>query len=184
MIEYAEALQILYHYTHEEKNLLHAFFVEAIMRGTASLIQEDECLWGIVGLLHDLDTEYSLNQPELKGMLTTQLLEGLMPQEALNAILARYYVHTDIIPISFLDKALIASDAFSELIMSLSDTISNKQRKYITKTRIQHIIHDPDPDQQRLVDKILLINDIKIDINEFIQQGILSYTYIKKGIQI
>jgi hypothetical protein len=39
-----------------KKNVVyHMLAVEAIMRGLAKYLEEDETIWGLVGLLHDID---------------------------------------------------------------------------------------------------------------------------------
>ena len=72
------------------KNLIkHSLAVEAVMRKLAKLFGEDEELWGITGLLHDLDYEYTKNDPEKHCLKTLEILEGEdLPQEALDAILS------------------------------------------------------------------------------------------------
>ncbi len=53
----AEALQLLKEYNQSESLIRHALAVEAVMRHFARRRGADEELWGVVGLLHDLDYE-------------------------------------------------------------------------------------------------------------------------------
>lgn len=50
-----EAWQILTEFTDKESLVKHALAVEATMRHYARHFDQDEGLWGVVGLLHDLD---------------------------------------------------------------------------------------------------------------------------------
>ena len=52
-----EAWALLTEYTHTPALRKHALAVEATMRHFARLYGEDEEVWGIAGLLHDLDYE-------------------------------------------------------------------------------------------------------------------------------
>ena len=52
-----EAWQLLSEYTQNESLIKHALAVEAAMRHYARHFNEDEELWGVVGLLHDFDYE-------------------------------------------------------------------------------------------------------------------------------
>ncbi len=52
-----EAWQLLTEYTKNESLIKHALAVEAAMRHYARHFNEDEELWGAVGLLHDFDYE-------------------------------------------------------------------------------------------------------------------------------
>ena len=59
-----EAFELLSEYTQNENLIRHALSVEAAMRHYAALSNEDEELWGVVGLLHDFDYERFPSQNE------------------------------------------------------------------------------------------------------------------------
>jgi len=61
------ALSILTEFTKGESLLKHAFAVEAAMRAYAVKFNEDEELWGSVGLLHDFDYEKFPEEHPMKG---------------------------------------------------------------------------------------------------------------------
>ena len=52
-----QAWELLASYTQKDHLLKHALAVEAAMRAYARRMNEDEELWGITGLLHDMDYE-------------------------------------------------------------------------------------------------------------------------------
>ena len=59
----------------KNKNLFkHVLAVEAVMRGLAEHFHEDVEKWGLVGLLHDLDYEETVNTPEQHTLVTETLL--------------------------------------------------------------------------------------------------------------
>lgn len=62
-----EAWNLLTEYNQKPELLKHALAVEAVMRHFARLNGEDEELWGIVGLLHDLDYEQYPDEHCKKG---------------------------------------------------------------------------------------------------------------------
>ena len=53
----AEAWELLTEYTKTPALQKHALAVEAAMRHFARLSKEEEEVWGVAGLLHDLDYE-------------------------------------------------------------------------------------------------------------------------------
>jgi len=63
MINRSEAIRLLYRYIHENYLIEHAFAVESIMISLAQILEKNKTLWGIVGLLHDLDFEYTKGNP-------------------------------------------------------------------------------------------------------------------------
>ncbi len=70
-----------------EGNLInHALESEAVMRGLARKLGQDEELWGVTGLLHDLDYATTNDASGRHGLDTVELLQGQLPDEALAAI--------------------------------------------------------------------------------------------------
>ena len=118
MISRNEAVALLKKYLRDDKLIKHSLAVEAIMREMGRKLGKDEELWGITGLLHDLDYEYTQREPEKHANVAAQMLTGLLPEESVNAIKAHNYMHTDYIPTTSLDKILIAADAVSGLIIA------------------------------------------------------------------
>jgi putative nucleotidyltransferase with HDIG domain len=71
----------------DETNLIHhALESEAVMRGLAHALGRDEELWGLTGLLHDLDYATTRENHERHGLDTVDMLGGKLPDDALDAI--------------------------------------------------------------------------------------------------
>jgi putative nucleotidyltransferase with HDIG domain len=99
------------------KNLLkHMIAVEGIMRRLARRFQQDETLWGMTGLLHDLDYDLTADDFPRHGFTTAELLQGVdVPPELVRGIVS----HTGHIkPESTMEKALYAADPISGLIVA------------------------------------------------------------------
>lgn len=60
----------------------HGLATEAVMRELAAHLHEDRDLWGNIGLLHDLDFEYTRDDPATHGRKTVELLApcGFLPK--------------------------------------------------------------------------------------------------------
>ena len=116
MLSRQEALDLVNANLTKRNLVKHTLAVEAIMRAIAARFGEGEDLWGLAGLLHDLDYERTMNDPERHGRLTIEMLEGLnVPAEALNAILA----HAGHRPRnSLMDKAICCIDPVTGLIVA------------------------------------------------------------------
>ena len=62
----------------KNKNLMkHSLSVEACMRAMAARLGGDPEVWGIAGLVHDMDYELTEKSPELHTVETVKILEGL-----------------------------------------------------------------------------------------------------------
>jgi putative nucleotidyltransferase with HDIG domain len=99
------------------KNLVkHVLAVESIMRALAGRFGGDVEIWGLAGLLHDVDYEETKDAPERHGYRTLEILEETdLPDEVRGAILA-HAGHTE--RLSDIDKAIYCSDPVTGLIVA------------------------------------------------------------------
>ena len=88
MIERQSALTLLADQKTPPSLLQHALASEAIMRALAQHFGENEDLWGLTGLLHDLDYPATPENAARHGLDTAEMLAGQLPDEALTAIRA------------------------------------------------------------------------------------------------
>lgn len=101
----------------KNKNLIkHMLAVEAIMRRLARHFGEDEELWGLTGILHDLDYDETVNEPEKHSLKTVEWLKDYdLDEKILYAIKAH---PRKVEPQSKMDWSLFASDSLSGLIVA------------------------------------------------------------------
>ncbi len=94
----------------------HMLAVEAAVRHYARLGGADEELWGLAGLLHDLDWE---SHPEEHPKRAVAELERRgYPEEVTRAILAHRSDYTGVEPDTELDRVLVACDELSGLVVA------------------------------------------------------------------
>jgi len=60
-INYKQAEELLNRYVQDDIVKMHCWESEAIMRELAKRFNEDEEIWGIIGLLHDIDWDLTKN---------------------------------------------------------------------------------------------------------------------------
>lgn len=101
----------------KNKNLIkHMLAVEAIMRRLAQHFGEDEELWGLTGLLHDLDYDETVDDPEQHSLKTVEWLADYdLDERILYAIKAH---PRKVEPQSRMDWSLFATDSLSGLIVA------------------------------------------------------------------
>lgn len=109
-----EALQLLEQWVDNPGLRNHMRAVEAAVRSYARRFGEDEELWGLAGLLHDLDWEKHPDEHPLRAV--EALRERGYPEEVLHAILAHRADFTEVKPESKLDRTLVACDELTGLI--------------------------------------------------------------------
>ncbi|MBU1535019.1 HDIG domain-containing protein [Myxococcota bacterium] len=88
MISRNEAYEMLLAQNPEESILHHSLETEAVMTAVARHLQADEQLWGITGLLHDLDFMTTRDDITRHGLVCAGLLQSKLPDDAIVAILA------------------------------------------------------------------------------------------------
>ena len=81
----------------------HSLLTSRIMIKIARKLNENESVWVLVGLLHDLDYD-DVEDYSKHGIIACEMLEGQLPEDALHAIMAHDY-RTSIKPKSVLDEA-------------------------------------------------------------------------------
>ena len=97
--------------------LAHGRQTEAVMRALAERLGQDPELWGVTGLLHDLDYPATAETPERHGLALRELLPpDALPQEALDAIAAHNDEHTGLPPKTAFDFALRAAESVTGII--------------------------------------------------------------------
>ncbi len=109
-----EALQLLEEWVENPGLRGHMKAVEAAVRWYARSFGEDEELWGLAGLLHDLDWEKYPDEHPLKAV--EELRARGYPEEVEHAILAHRADFTGVQPETPLDRALVACDELTGMI--------------------------------------------------------------------
>ena len=108
MMTIAEALQLI----EGNSKRGHSIMVGRVMKELARQLDADETLWELVGILHDLDYDETINDRSKHGVIGASRLEGRLPSDGLNAI-KRHDYRTGLIPDTELDRSQVFADAFS-----------------------------------------------------------------------
>ncbi len=113
-----EAFELLRSHTPEAHLIQHALASEAVLQALATQLGEDANLWGITGLLHDLDYAQTVNNPAQHGLIANDMLENKIPIEARNAICAHNGEMNGTTPSTKLDFALRCGESITGLIVT------------------------------------------------------------------
>lgn len=109
-----EAVALLHEWVENPGLRNHMLAVEAAVRFYAERMGADPDVWGLAGLLHDLDWEkYPVDHP-LRAV--DELRSRGCPDEVLHAILAHRPDFTGVAPDAPLDRVLLACDELTGLI--------------------------------------------------------------------
>jgi putative nucleotidyltransferase with HDIG domain len=109
------ALELFTRYNSSESLLKHALAVEGVMRYMAEKNGEDPDVWGIIGLIHDLDYE---QYPDQHCTKTKEILEeNGWPEKYIRAAVSHGFgICSDVEPKTALEKTLFAVDELTGLV--------------------------------------------------------------------
>ena len=98
----------------------HMLLTATLMKTLAKELGEDEAMWELVGLLHDLDHDLVPEDCSQHGILASQMLRGKLPDDGLHAIKSHDY-RSGFKPESKLDKSLIIADALAIVLDEMNE---------------------------------------------------------------
>lgn len=115
-MERSEALALVDEHIKTVNLRKHVLAVEVVMRALARRLGEDEQTWALAGLLHDLDFEYTKEQPDLHTKETLKLLQSYsLSPDILHAIQA----HAGHVPReTTMDKAIYCADPMTGFVVA------------------------------------------------------------------
>ncbi len=161
------------------KNLFkHVLAVEAVMRGLAENFGEDEEKWGLVGLLHDLDYEQTMNDPDRHTLVTEEMLkEYHLEPDIVEAIKC----HNDKVPrTKLMGKAIYASDPLTGLIVAAALMHPDKKLKSIDVDFIMRRFKEKRFAAGANREQIKTCGDFGISLEEFLGIALKSMQWIDK----
>ncbi len=127
MITRTEAVQLLEEHIQSENMRKHCFASEAVMRGLARHLGENEAAWGLVGLLHDIDVEITNADPFTHGPYAEKILKGKISEEMIDAIVMHNEIATGKMRTTRFQHALAAGETITGLITATALVYPDKK---------------------------------------------------------
>jgi uncharacterized protein len=178
MISREEAFTLLLKHNPDKVIIEHSLETEAVLRELANKFGEDENLWGIVGLLHDLDFSTTKENFAAHGLKSKELLENLLPDFAINSIATHNYINNGHSPPSTkLDYALRCGESVTGLISANAlvrpeKMVGMKPKSLKKKMKAKAFAANVDRDT------IKECSFINLELNEFFQLSINAISKI------
>ena len=169
MLDRDGALRLLEENVRDRKIILHMIAVGAIMKELARYFGEDEEVWELVGLLHDIDYERTKDDPSRHGLVAEEILRSLVSEDILRAIKAHNFENTGIEPKTRMEKALIASDAISGLIIACALVMPSKKLEEVKVKTIKKKFKQKDFARSVSRERILFCEQIGIPREKFFE---------------
>jgi putative nucleotidyltransferase with HDIG domain len=150
----------------------HSLAVEAIMKEMAVLMKDDAELWGLAGLLHDIDYEKTVNHPEWHSLLGAEILEDLdIDPDIVYAVKAHNSCH-GIERKRKMDKALYCADPVSGLITAGALILPSKKLADVTTGFILKRMDEKSFAKGADRDQIRSCSELGLSLEEFIETAL------------
>jgi hypothetical protein len=143
-MDYRErALDLVNQYIKNQNLKKHLLAVENLMRHLARRFGEDEEIWALAGLLHDLDWEITKEIPERHTLLAAEILEKEgFPENIISAVKKHNYLH-NLTPETNLEKALYCCEEVTGFVTAVALVMPNKKLNEVTIERILKKLKEP-----------------------------------------
>ena len=164
-----EALALVKQNVSKENLLKHMYAVEAIMKETAEFLNEDVERWRLTGLIHDIDFEKTENDPKKHTIVAEEILEDYVDDEMIRTIKAHNFENTDVQPEAVAEKALIASDAISGLVIACALVMPSKKLADVKVESIAKKFKQKDFAKNCARERILFCEQIGIPKEKFFE---------------
>lgn len=115
-MERADAVALVRSKIDKDITFRHLISVEGVMRRLAQHFAQDEHVWGLTGMFHDLDQDHTAGDAERHAYLAAEWLRDAgAPDSVVNGVLAHAHpqYQTDL-----MSRAIVAADAVAGLLVA------------------------------------------------------------------
>lgn len=169
----------------ENKNTIkHSLAVEAIMRKLAIQFNEHESLWGITGLVHDIDYERVQGDMAQHGKMGADILEALNFDNTVVYAVRAHNPENNITRRRKIDKALYCADPISGLIIACALIVPSKKLKDIDEEFVLKKYHQKGFARGANREQIATCTEIDLTLEEFIKISLEALKEISDELEL
>jgi putative nucleotidyltransferase with HDIG domain len=177
-----EAINLVKQHIKKDYLFKHILAVEAIMKGMAKHFGEDEELWGLVGLLHDVDYEKTAKDPKNHGIMAEEFLKDKVDDKIIHAVKSHNPEYTGIMPETKMEKALVAADAVSGLIVAAALILPSKKLSDVKVESVGKRFKEKDFARRCSRENMLICEEIGIPKEKFFEIALTSMQEISNDL--
>ncbi|HPC91160.1 MAG TPA: HD domain-containing protein, partial [Myxococcota bacterium] len=139
IMDRVKAVQLIERLIFDPYTRTHSLATEAVTRALAARLGQDVELWGLTGLLHDLDYDIVGDDRQLHARLSVDILKsvGGLPEIALDAILAHNGDNLGISCKTLLDHGVTSGESITGIILAMALVLPSKSLLDVKATSIR-----------------------------------------------
>ncbi len=155
------------------KNLFkHVLATEAVMRGLARHLGEDEERWGLAGLMHDLDYDDTKGQPAQHSLMSADMVQEMgFDEEMADAVRAHNEYH-GLPRDTLMAQALYAADPLTGLIVAAALISPQRKLEAIDAQFVLNRFHEKSFARGASREGIQACSDVGLSLEEFVELGL------------
>lgn len=178
-----KALELLHKHIQKENMINHSLASEAVMRGLARKLGEDEDKWGMAGLLHDIDVEITNADPLTHGQVAISMLRDAgVEEDIIEAISLHNEESTSTPRTSVFHHALAAGETITGLVVATTLVYPEKKLAVVKPKSVVKRMKEKAFAASVNRETIMECEKIGIGIGEFAELAISSMLEIDKQI--
>lgn len=179
-----EALQFVKQNIKNQNLIKHMLATEAIMKALARKFGENEEIWGLGGLLHDIDYEKTEGQPEKHGLVAAEMLENKGIKEEIIYTIKAHNSKTGVERKSLMDKALYTVDPLTGLIVAATLVLPDKKLASLTLESILNRFKEKRFAAGASREQIKTCGNFGLSLEEFVKIGLKAMQNISKELRL
>jgi putative nucleotidyltransferase with HDIG domain len=177
-----EALQAINANVKNQNLIKHMLATEAIMRTLARKLDEDESLWGMAGLLHDIDVDICHDDMSCHSKIGADMAAKMgMSPEVVHAILAHNGAHGVALE-SRLDKALYCADPLTGLITAGALVRPDKKLAGVEANSIRKRFKEKSFAAGANREQIASCSSLGLELEEFLTLGLAAMQSVSRDL--
>ncbi len=181
-----ETLVLVKKYVKNKNSIKHMLAVEAVMRSLAQKLGEDEEVWGLAGLAHDIDMEIVdyKNDPQNHGKKGAEILrENKAKEEVVIAALA-HNRETGQKRESLLEKAIYCADPLTGLIIASTLVLPSRKLADLSSKSVLRRYKEKSFAKGAERKVIAACAEIGVDLAEFAEIGLTAMQAISNELEL
>lgn len=181
-----EALKLIHQYVKNGNSVKHMLATEAIMRALAKYFSEDEEVWGLAGLLHDLDMEIVdyRNNPEKQGVIGAEMLERMGVDKIITEAIKAHNEATEKIRETRIEKAIFCTDPLTGLIVAATLVLPSKKLADLTVENVLNRFKEKSFARGANREIIASCAEIGLSLEEFVKIGLEVMQKISQDLEL
>ncbi len=169
-----QALNLIHSHVKNSNSVKHMLATEAIMKALARKFNEDEVVWALAGLIHDLDMEIHdyREDPSKHGLIAAEMLEKEGVDPVIIEAVKAHNEETGKKRETKLEKSIYCADPLTGLIVAATLVLPSKKLTDLKAESVLKRFKDNHFARGANREIIAKCSDIDLTLEEFVEIGL------------